>query len=244
MKFITLALTLFAHLLLAFSSNEILEKTESKISGFKSADSMLSLSIVDANGNKMVKKVASKILEEKDCAKIYLEFLAPQDVVGVKILSYQYADKSKKQWIYLPSVKKTREIKSNGTNGGAILGSDIDFEDLDLLSDEHIKVTPAPQSKEKEYTIETFPSLGNYSKMVYTIDKNTYQVKKIEYYDKKSVLAKVGTFENYKVVNGINRVGKITMESVMKKTKTILEWEKDDIFATIPAKFFSPINLN
>lgn len=132
-----------------------------------------------------------------------IRFLAPDDVKDVTLLTRETGDGESDQFLYLPALGKVREIKGN-QKSSYFMGTDFTFEDL--RKEKTMEYTYARQFDEtirgrECHVILSAPAdqmklaaKGFGSRMVY-VDKQTYNVLKIEYYDETGELNK--TFEAY-----------------------------------------------
>ena len=59
-------------------------------------------------------------------------FLSPPEVRGVGFLSWSYPDRNDDQWLYLPELKRVRQI-SGASRKQSFQGSDFTYDDLELL---------------------------------------------------------------------------------------------------------------
>jgi len=79
---------------------------------------------------------------------------------------------------------------------------------------------------------------SGYTKLISYVDKGTFLIQKIEYYDRKKKLLKTSYFEDYKKFGKINRIGKITMKNIQNDKITILTWSKEEINTGLSSKNF------
>lgn len=162
-------------------------------------------------------------------------FLSPPEVKGVGFLSWSYPDKDDDQWLYLPELKRVRQI-SGATRKQSFQGSDFTYDDLELFDDirdwtekdaaskliregEIVDGVPCavielvPQQKEYEY-----------ARFVLWLDRKDSTFRKIELYDKKDgALAKTLTLAGFETIGRVPTPRRIAMTNAKKGTKTILE---------------------
>ena len=162
-------------------------------------------------------------------------FLTPPEVKGVGFLSWSYPDKDDDQWLYLPELKRVRQI-SGSSRKQSFQGSDFSYDDLQLFDDIRdwtekdaaskllrdgevvggvacavIELTP----QNKEY---------DYGKFVLWLDRKESTFRKIEFYDKKdTALLKTLALGNFKTIDGVPTPQRIEMVNAKKGTKTVLE---------------------
>jgi hypothetical protein len=69
----------------------------------------------------------------KDDQKAIVFFHAPPEVRGTAFLAFTYKNRPADQWLYLPALKRTRQITAQ-TRNQRFVGSDLTYNDLDLLA--------------------------------------------------------------------------------------------------------------
>ena len=70
------------------------------------------------------------------------------------------------------------------------------------------------------------------------MDKDTFLVKKVEYYDRKKQLLKIAYFDRYKKFGHIYRISRITMKNIQNDKTTILVWSDEKIKNGLKKKDF------
>lgn len=134
---------------------------------------------IESRGNNTVRTMEQYILESDNAGnKTINVFSEPADVKGVSVLTHTAKDGNDQQWLFLPSINRTKRISSSNRSG-SFVGSDFAFEDLSSLelSKYHfdsakyeeidgqklIKVTYKPKYNGSGYSyIETFLDTENY----------------------------------------------------------------------------------
>jgi outer membrane lipoprotein-sorting protein len=170
----------------SMSSNILLTITEKGGSVRKRTISMTTKSYPDGTEKRLVK------------------FLEPADVKGTALLVIDNKDIADEMWIYLPALKKTRRIVSS-EKGKSFMSSE--FSNADMSSppvsdfiDKHL-----PQSGENnQWIIESRPVTSDkadeygYSRKVSYFNSDTWQLKKMEFYNFDNQLYKVIEMKNIK----------------------------------------------
>jgi hypothetical protein len=65
-----------------------------------------------------------------------LFFESPASIKGVGFLSYSHPGEADEQWLYLPALKRARQIAtSRSARSESFVGTDLSFHDLDVLQD-------------------------------------------------------------------------------------------------------------
>src|SRR5262249_27496100 len=123
-------------------------------------------------------------------------FLSPPEVRGVGFLSWSNPDKDDDQWLYLPELKRVRQI-SGSSRKQSFQGSDFSYDDLQLFDDLRDWTESDATSKlvrEGEVVdgvpcavIELAPQGKDYDygKIVVWLDRKDSTYRKLELYDKK-----------------------------------------------------------
>ncbi|WP_457746372.1 outer membrane lipoprotein-sorting protein [Sulfurimonas sp.] len=241
---IFLSLLLLSASLFSMSQYDVAKKSEDAMSGFEDSISQMQMTLVNAAGQKKVRKMKMKVLEGKDEDKSLMEFLSPADVKGTKFLNYEHVDKDDDQWLYLPALKRVKRIASKNKSG-SFMGSEFSYEDLSAFNVKKY-IYEKGQAKKKKldakevYIIVSKPvsKYSGYTKLITYINAKTFLAKKIEYYDRKGELLKVATFSDYKKFGKVYRIGKIVMKNVQNDKTTILVWSKEKIKNGLRAKDF------
>lgn len=124
-------------------------------------------------------------------SKTVLFFTAPPDVAGTGLLnwSYEEAGKDDDQWLYLPAFRQTKRIAA-AEKEKSFLGTDFTFEDMSrrkVEEDDHVQVGAETVEGKTYYRVESKPRSADYlySKRVSWVEKDTWLVRKVEFYDRK-----------------------------------------------------------
>jgi hypothetical protein len=232
--------------LLALSNLEVAQKSEAVMNGFKDATSTMEMTLVNAHGQKKVRKMRSIVLENPnsdDGDKSLMEFLSPADVKGTKFLSYEHITKDDDQWLYLPALKRVKRIASRNKSG-AFMGSEFSYEDLSSFNLN--KYSYSGDAKEivldgvKMYESTRIPvsKTSGYTQQISFVDAQTFLASKVDYYDRKSELLKTATFSDYKKISGVWRIGKIEMKNHQNDKATVLVWSNEKVGVGLKSKDF------
>jgi len=227
----------------ALSNYEVSKKSEEVMSGFEDSISKMQMTLINARGQEKVRTMSMKVLEGKDEDKSLMEFLTPADVKGTKFLNYEHVDKDDDQWLYLPALKRVKRIASKNKSG-AFMGSEFAYEDLSAFNVKKYKYEGDAKEAELDgvgvYVGESTPvsKYSGYTKLISWVDKETFLVKKIEYYDRKRELLKTAYFKDYKKFGDVYRIGHITMKNIQNDKTTILIWSDEKIRNGLKAKDF------
>jgi outer membrane lipoprotein-sorting protein len=162
-------------------------------------------------------------------------FLSPPEVKGVGFLSWSSPGKDDDQWLYLPELKRVRQI-SGSSRKQSFQGSDFSYDDLELFDE--IRDWTEEEAKSKLVrdgeivdgarcaVIELEPSGQDYeySRFALWLDREDSTFRKIELYDKKDgALWKTLTLAAFETIDGVPTPRHIEMANAKKGTKTILD---------------------
>lgn len=210
----------------------IAKENEKYNTGFRGETSVLEMILINAHGDKTIRKMKSFIKERKSEGDLSLnEFLWPADVKGTKLLTHAFKEKSDDQWLYMPAIKRVKRISSRNKSG-SFMGSEFSYEDMGSQEPEKFNYKYIAKGKYKGrpvHKIERVPKdkYSSYSKQHIYDDVERKIVLKIEYFDKKGELLKVAEFSKVKkLYKDMYRALKIHMKNVQTKKESILTWKK------------------
>lgn len=214
----------------AITGLEVMQKVDKANDDFKGSSSQMSLTLINAYGEKLDRVMQSSVLEDqKEGNKSITEFVEPLDVKGTKLLTWTMKEENNKQWLYLPRFKRIKKITSSGQSG-SFMGSEFSYEDIagNELSKYEYKLL---KEDDKTWTVESKPKVDSgYSKIVTMIDKSKLIPIKAQYFDRKGDLLKISTMSDiaqYKVYGKtFNFANKIKMENVQTKKSSIISWKE------------------
>jgi outer membrane lipoprotein-sorting protein len=210
------------------------------------------MTLVDSRGGARVRdlEIYSKSYGRR-ARRALAFFLSPPEVKGVGLLSWSYPDRDDAQWLYLPELRRVRQI-SGTSRKQSFQGSDFSYDDIELLDDIRDWTEEEAASKlvrEGEIAdgvpcavIELVPkdSTYDYARFLLWLDPEGSTFRKIEFYDKKDdSLLKILTLGGFQTIDGIPTAKRVEMANVKKGTKTVLEYSEtrynrgltDDVFS-------------
>lgn len=170
-------------------------------------DSVVDLKMVlrNAAGKETTRELSLKTLEKADEQigdKSLIVFNHPPDIEGTALLSFAKILKSDDQWLYLPALKRVKRI-SSANKSGPFVGSEFAFEDftsqeLNKYSYKYLRSEACGEFHCD--VIERYPLYKNsgYSRQVGWVDQTHYQVRKIEFHDRRDGLLKTLTLDEYR----------------------------------------------
>jgi hypothetical protein len=191
--------------------------------------------LADKDGGKerrQVKRYSKEV--EKDLHRYLIVFLAPADIKGTALLTWEQKGRENDQWLYLPAQKKMQRI-AKGSKKNYFMGTDFTYEDLeaeDLDQFEYKVLRSEPLAQDgKNFdctVIQAVPSNeekkreSGYSKKISWVDKKEFMTLKIEFYDRRDKLQKVQTNHEMENVGGTSwRPKKTLMDHQEKGHQTL-----------------------
>lgn len=138
----------------------------------------------DGSQRKRMMKIFTKRYDE--LTKRIVFFLAPADVTGTALLTYDYTSvgQDDDQWIYLPALHKTKRI-SAGNRSGSFMGSDFSYGDMTQKSLESYTYQLLKEQQVNQHAvwiIEAVPkndeiiNLYGYSKSLFLVRQDNFVV--------------------------------------------------------------------
>lgn len=228
------------------SPSEIIEKAlKVQNYGFEKGSAKIKIEIIDDTGMKR-ERVISSITEKKNGnRKTKILFLEPADVRGTTLLILEENGEST-QYLYLPDLKKVRQI-AGGEKEQSFMGSDFTYADLEWKDIKEAKYERMEDEKiggRECYKIKAIPLENEiYKYLEVNIDKKTFLVLKVIFFDKKREILKVFFVRQIKKEKGNYIITKAEMKNEKKKTETrieVLSFNQEEIF---PSHLFEPSNL-
>jgi len=230
---------------------EIIHEAQ-RISKFAGSEMIVSLTVINAKGQKRVYKTAgvSKLFDEGKTEKRLLRFIIPAENKGMGMLTYDYTAKDDDIWLYLPQQRKTRRVISSSKTSN-FMGSEFTYADMTPPSVKDYK-WKILSSKEKIggvecWKLESIPndediaeSIG-YSKKHIWIGKN-FLIRQTHYYDLSGDLIKKLLAKDIRELDKKNhrfRPMILHMTNIQNKRQAILKTEKFKLRPEIPNNYFT-----
>jgi hypothetical protein len=194
--------------------------------------SLVKMDLVDRDGTVSTRYVEQWSYKyEGDLEKNVVVFHAPASIKGTRFLQVEHENRDEDQWIYLPALKRVRRIAAQ-ESGQSFMGTDFSYEDMkrrrveeyrhELLGEEELEGFSCYVIKEHARD----SSDSAYSYMVRWVPKDIWVPIKIELYDTRGELEKVGVSRNLKQVQGYWTAFYSEMRTLNSGHRTILEFKK------------------
>jgi len=241
---IVLTTLLTATSLLAITNMEVAQKADKITDGFESSIAKTEMVLVNASGQKSVRELEMKTLEGENGDKTISTFLTPADVKGTKTLTHEHVDRDDDQWLYLPALKRVKRIASSNKSG-SFMGSEFSYEDIGNQNYKKFTYDDGLEEVDlngvKCYKGMRVPKEENsgYTKEISWVSKDKFLLLRVDYYDRKKELLKTAIFSDYKLIDGVWRVGKIEMKNYQNDKSTVLIWKEDKVHAGLTDREFT-----
>ena len=197
---------------------EIAARADRSDRGFVNSKVELQMVLRNAAGKesrRTLKITTLEVADESVGDKSLVVFDNPNDIKGTALLSHANILEADDQWLFLPALKRVKRI-SSANKSGPFVGSEFAFEDFtalelnkydyNFLRQEEINGIDAD-------VVERTPRYENsgYTRQVSWIDRDIYQVRKVEFYDRRGDLLKTLTLDDYRNYNGVWRSQRMEM---------------------------------
>lgn len=208
-KYCLISLLAAAAPLLAATSTEqrgleIATEQKNRDRGWGDSESDIVMILRNAQGRESVRRMRTMAFEvQGDGDKSLTIFDEPLDVRGSAFLTHSKPTAEDEQWLYLPSVRRTRRIASRNKSG-PFMASEFAYEDMTSFELEKFRFNYLRDDKCAEltcYVVEQTPTdtFSGYSKVLVWVDQEHYRVMRAEYYDKKQSLLKILELADYRL---------------------------------------------
>jgi len=177
-------------------------------------EATVTMTIMDSKGRERIRQIAqvSKITENGRVEKKLVRFLAPADVKGTGLLTYDYDKNDDDMWLFMPALRKTRRIISS-EKAKSFMGSEFTYADMTppALDDFTFTLKGSETVDGVDcYVIEMVPvnddiaDENGFSKRISRIAKKDFVMRKIEYYDLDGELEKELIAQDIREIDTVN----------------------------------------
>jgi len=206
------------------TGQQVMEKVYNNPSGDDTQGS-LTMTLTNSRGEQRIRTLKQFIKDDGKMEKKIMFFVSPADVKNTSFMSWSYTDgRSDDQWIYLPALKRTKRISSDGKSD-YFMGSDFTYDDLGDRhpnQDNHKLLREEKVDGKECYVVESTSKESGYmySKTITWVMKDNYLGLKREFYDERGRLLKVLTIEKFDKIDGFWTILETEMHNVQKDHKT------------------------
>lgn len=172
------------------------------------------------SGGTTVEWTAAQARKElPDGKRVLTVALAPEGIQGVALLDWERAKPPQKQWVYLPALRRVREIFPV-TAFEPFLDTDFTYYDLGFVELDARGFTFLGEETHdgvRSYKVQQIPrNPWYYSRIVTWVAADTFHPLERDYYDPAKQLWKVERFENITTIDGVPTALKIVMKDVQQ----------------------------
>ena len=185
---------------------EVAARSDRSDRGFGDSRVKLKMVLRNAAGAQSNRSLEIRTLEvpnEEVGDKSLIVFDSPRDIDGTALLSHAKILDPDDQWLYLPALKRVKRI-SSVNKSGPFVGSEFAFEDftaLELMKYGYKYLREEPCGALACDVVERYPRYehSGYTRQVSWIDREVFQIRKVEFYDRRGDLLKTLTLEDYRL---------------------------------------------
>jgi hypothetical protein len=160
-------------------------------------------------------------------------FESPAEVKGTAFLAYTHKGQPAEQWLYLPELKRTRQIAPRSRTE-SFVGTDLTYQDLDIIqemaawSDDDARSSLRGQETVDgvpTYVIELVPQRPDiqYKKIVLWLGRDDLMPRRLEFYGDASEPVKRVQQADLHDVGAIPVARHVEVETPAKGSKTVIE---------------------
>lgn len=215
--------------------------------GWLQMRSNMDMRLYDARGRESRRTVRKFVIEEDGVPdKTIGAFVDPPDIRGTVMLTWEQSYGADEQWLYIPSLKRTKKINAENKSG-SFLGTEFAWEDISTSELSKYDYRYLGEGEEgKTWKVERIPvyKFSGYSRQVTWVDKTNYQTIKVNYYDKKGDLLKTEIRKNFEqYVGRYWRPLYLEMINHQNKKRTVLIMSPYVIGDGVKAEWFKSFGL-
>ncbi len=188
---------------------EVAARSDRSDRGF--TDSVVDLRMIlrNAAGNETTRDMRIWTLEvpnEDVGDKSLVVFESPADIEGTALLSHARILDPDDQWLYLPALKRVKRI-SSVNKSGPFVGSEFAFEDFTALELEKYTYEWLREEPCGDLTCDVvvrYPRYehSGYTKQISWVDQEVFQLRKVEFYDRRDARLKTLELTDYRQYEG------------------------------------------
>ncbi|MDO3380921.1 outer membrane lipoprotein-sorting protein [Gilvimarinus algae] len=211
---------------------EIAARSDRSDLGFSDSEVELSMVLRNAAGEESSRRLRIATLEKENEEvgdKSVVVFSTPKDIEGTALLSHAKILEPDDQWLFLPALKRVKRI-SSANKSGPFVGSEFAFEDftaIELNKFEYRFLRTESCGSLQCDVLERRPRYDSsgYTKQISWVDQTDFQIRKVEFYDRRGDLLKVLSLEDYRQYsNGAWRPHTLHMENKQTNKQTTLRY--------------------
>ncbi len=185
---------------------------------------LMDMKLINRKGKEKKRELKIYVKDYSGLNRTLIVFTSPKDIKGTAFLSIETPEGEDIQYLYLPDLGRPRRIVSSQKKN-RFVNTDYTYEDMERRKpekDDHKILKEDVLLGRDCYVLESVPKPGTsqYGKRVSWIDKESYLVLAVDFYDPKG--KKVKEFRALKVeeIDGIWTITESVMHDLRKRHKT------------------------
>lgn len=212
---------------------DIMARSDRTDLGFGDSRVEAKMVLRNAAGQETTRELTFTTLEKENEQvgdKSLIVFHTPRDVEGTALLSHAKILEADDQWLFLPALRRTKRI-SSANKSGPFVGSEFAFEDFTAVELNKYTYNYLGEDELDGMTvdvIERFPRYENsgYTRQVGYVDQDIFQLRKVDFYDRKGDLLKTLALTDYRDYgDGVWRAHSLKMVNHQTDKETELVYE-------------------
>jgi hypothetical protein len=225
---------------------EIAARSDRSDVGFGESEVRLRMVLRNAAGQESTRALRIATLEKPDETvgdKSLVVFDTPRDIEGTALLSHAKILDPDDQWLFLPALKRVKRIAS-ANKSGPFVGSKFAFEDFTAIELNKFDYRYLRSEACGELVCDVIERLPRYENSGYTrqiswVDQTDFQIRKVEFYDRRGDLLKVLQLKDYRRYEiGVWRAHLLSMHNVQTNKETELVYDAYDFDAGLSESDF------
>ena len=184
---------------------EVAARSDRSDRGFGDSRVELTMTLRNRTGRESSRSLSIATLEVEDESlgdRSMIVFATPADIKGTALLSHAKILEPDDQWLFLPALKRIKRI-SSVNKSGPFVGSEFAFEDftaLELNKYSYLYLREEACGDLHCDVVERTPRYehSGYTRQISWVDQQDYQVRKVEFYDRRGDLLKTLTLVDYR----------------------------------------------
>ena len=230
-------------------AESVVDEADRRLSGYGDFTATMTMTLRQSDGSERVREMHILGLEvPEDGDKTLVVFDLPRDLQGTSILTVTHPDSPSDQWLYLPSLRRTRRIATSNRSS-SFMGSEFTFEDIgsqDLRQYRYRYLRKETLDGTASYVLERFPieEGSAYARQVLWWDTGEYRLLRVDYYDREDAHVKSLRLDGYQQYEGGQwRPDRMVMNELTSGKSTTLEWSEYAFATGLSDRDFDPRRL-
>ena len=209
-------------------ARSIFEEVDNRRNSIQTETATMDMVITDNRGRTRSRTMQSWNLNGDDAANSLIIFTAPGNVRGTGFLSVS-ENGNTTQRLYLPTVGRIQVIGS-GERGDQFMGSDFTYEDLGDQDPESYEFEWLEEYSDYYKIRANKPDSDQYAYIEFDIEKETYALRTIHYYNEEGNQIKRLEAEQFEqLTDSLRSPLKMTMYDLREDRNTVITWSNREI---------------